>query len=65
LIPLLLDMSEWGAKYEPETAINEAWLEKVYVDREALVTLIRETVQGGGSILVGENSVMSKLQITH
>ena len=64
LIPILLDMSEWGAKYEPETAINEAWLEEALIDKEALVQLIRETVQDGGSILVGEDSVMSKLQST-
>ena len=64
LIPILLDMSEWGAKHEAETAVAEAWLEEVHIDRQALITLIRDTVQQGGSILVGEGSVVSKLQRT-
>jgi len=62
LIPMLLDMAAWGAKHEPETALNEAWLEKVPLEKEALIQLIRETVQKGGSILVGEENVLSKLQ---
>jgi DNA-binding HxlR family transcriptional regulator len=64
LIPILLDMSEWGAKHEAETAVAEAWLEEVHIDRQALITLIRDTVQQGGSILIGEGSVVSKLQRT-
>ena len=44
--------------------LSEAWLENVHIDNEALIKLIRETVQGGGSILVGEDSVVSKLQST-
>jgi DNA-binding HxlR family transcriptional regulator len=62
LIPILLDMAAWGAKHEPETAIAEAWLEEVPIDRQALITLIRETVQNGGSIFMGKDTVLSKLQ---
>ena len=62
LIPILLDMSEWGAKHEAETAVAEAWLEEVHIDRQALITLIRETVQNGGSIFMGKDTVLSKLQ---
>ena len=62
LIPILLDMAEWGAKHEPETAISEAWLQEVTMGKEALIQLIRETVQEGGSIFVGKDTVLSKLQ---
>ncbi len=62
LIPLLLDMAAWGAKHEPETAVSEAWLQEVHIGKEALIQLIRETVQEGGSIFVGKDTVLSKLQ---
>jgi hypothetical protein len=61
-IHLLLDMAEWGAKYEPETAGSEAWLQEVNMGKEALIQLIRETVQEGGSIFMGKENVLSKLQ---
>lgn len=64
LIPLLLDMAEWGAKHEPETAESEAWLQEVTIGKEALIKLIRETVQEGGSIFLGKGNVLSKLQNT-
>jgi hypothetical protein len=42
--------------------LSEAWLENVHIDNEALIKLIRETVQNGGSIFVGKDNVLNKLQ---
>jgi DNA-binding HxlR family transcriptional regulator len=64
LLPILLDLAQLGVNHEPETALAQAWLEKVTSDKEALIQLIRETLQEGGSIFVGEENVLSKLEST-
>lgn len=56
LIPVLLELSAWGAKHEPETAEALAWLDDVKVDRTGLIQLIRDTVQKGGSVFVSSDS---------
>jgi DNA-binding HxlR family transcriptional regulator len=61
LIPILLDMAEWGAHHDPQTSTPEAWISAVNADREGMIRLIRETVKNGGSIFVGPESVVSKL----
>ncbi|TVX98636.1 winged helix-turn-helix transcriptional regulator [Cohnella terricola] len=64
VIPILLEMAGWGAKYDPETDAPQNWIAIVNADRERMTGLIRETVQNGGSIFTGPNSVVSKLAIT-
>jgi len=49
-IPVLLELSAWGAKHEPETAEAMAWLNQLNLDRDALIQLIRVTVKKGGSV---------------
>lgn len=63
LIPVLLEMACWGARYDPETDAPQNWIAAVYADRESMIKLIRDTVQNGGSIFSGPNSVVSKLAI--
>lgn len=63
LIPVLLEMACWGARYDPETDAPQSWIAAVYADRESMIKLIRDTVQNGGSIFSGPNSVVSKLAI--
>lgn len=53
LIPVLLDMAEWGAKRAPEDELPLEWLQKVRDRRDELIPKIRETVRRGGSIFGG------------
>ncbi|MCM3714127.1 winged helix-turn-helix transcriptional regulator [Halalkalibacter oceani] len=62
LIPILLDLSLWGAKHEPATSESQAWLANVQADKDTLVGLIRETLKEGGSVFTGPDSVMNKLE---
>lgn len=60
-IPVLLELSAWGAKHEPETAEAAAWLSDVRMDKDRLVQLIRDTVKNGGSVFAGPDNVMDRL----
>jgi DNA-binding HxlR family transcriptional regulator len=61
LIPVLLEMANWGARHDPETGAPQEWIALVNAHREKMIRLIRETLQKGGSIFVGEGSVLSRL----
>ena len=61
LIPILLDMATWGATHDPQTGAPAAWIEMVKADRENIIRQVRETVQNGGSIFAGSDSLFSKL----
>jgi len=61
VIPLLLDMAEWGATHATSTNLPWAWLETVRNHREEIIQLIRSTVQNGGSIFTGPDSVVNDL----
>jgi len=64
LIPILLEMSAWSARHDPQTGAPQEWVAAVRANREEIIGLIRETVQSGGSIFVGPDSVVSKLART-
>lgn len=64
LIPILLELADWGAQYDPMTNAPQNWISAVKADRESMIRLIRDTVRNGGSIFSGSNSVVSKLAIT-
>ena len=61
LIPILLELASWGARYDPQTGAPQVWIALVNANKEKISRLIRETVQSGGSIFVGPDSVVSKL----
>jgi len=61
LIPILLEMASWGARHDPQTGAPRDWIALVNANKEAMTQLIRETVQNGGSIFVGPDSVVSQL----
>ena len=61
LIPILLDLASWGAQHDPQTAAPQGWIARVKADKEKLIDLIRATVQSGGSIFSGPDSVVSQL----
>lgn len=57
VLPILWELSAWGAKHEPETADTLAWLADVPMNKDSLMQLIRETVKNGGSVFAAVRSV--------
>ena len=60
LIPVLVDMANWSAEHDPHTAAPAAWIALMRADREKMIGLIRETVQSGNSVFVGEKSLLGQ-----
>ena len=61
LIPVLVEMANWSAEYDPDTAAPAAWIALMKADREKMIRLMQETVQSGGAIFVGEKSLVGQL----
>jgi DNA-binding HxlR family transcriptional regulator len=61
LIPVLVEMANWSAQYDPQTTAPAAWIALMRAEREQMLQQIRETVQGGGSVFVGEKSLLARL----
>jgi DNA-binding HxlR family transcriptional regulator len=59
LIPLLLELASWGARHDPRTGAPQEWIALVNADRANVQRLIRETVQRGGAIFTGPDSVVT------
>jgi hypothetical protein len=62
LIPVLVELANWGVSYDPDVAANPFWVSKAQTDRAGLHRLIRDTVLAGGSVFCGENSVIGQLE---
>ncbi len=60
LIPVLVEMANWSAEHDPHPGAPAAWITLMKADREKMIGLIRETVQRGGSVFVGEKSLLSQ-----
>lgn len=61
LIPILLELANWGAQHDPQTGAPPMWIALVNEDKAKMISRIRETVQRGGSIFVGPDCVVSAL----
>lgn len=61
LIPVILEMSGWAARYDPQTTAPMAFVQAVYADREGMFALARSTVAEGGSLFAGPNSMVRKM----
>lgn len=62
VIPILLELAEWGAKYSDSTEqLPMEWLELVRTRREEVIQMIRETVLQGGGIFAGKNCVAARM----
>jgi len=60
LIPILLDYANWSATHSKGAAVAPTWWVKLVEDkRSEMIPLIRKTVAKGGSIFVGDNSVVN------
>ncbi len=60
LIPVLVEMANWSAQHDPHTAAPAAWIVLMKTEREKMIRLIRETVQRGGAVFVGEKSLLGQ-----
>ncbi len=61
LIPVLVEMGNWSAVYDPQTAAPPDWIALVNADKPGMIRRIRETVRRGGSVFVGPESVLSQV----
>lgn len=61
LIPIILEMSGWGTRYDSKTTSPKAFVERVYAERQKMFDLIHKTILSGGSLFAGPNSVISKI----
>jgi DNA-binding HxlR family transcriptional regulator len=61
LIPVLLELANWGACHDRQTGAPPAWIAMVNADKANIIRQIRSTVQNGGSIFAGEDSLFSRL----
>lgn len=62
LIPVLVELANWGVSYDPDVAANPFWVSKAQTDQAGLYQLIRNTVLAGGSVFRGENTVIGQLE---
>jgi len=53
-------MANWSAEHDPQTAAPADWITLMKAEREKMIRLIRETVQSGGSVFVGEKSLLGQ-----
>jgi DNA-binding HxlR family transcriptional regulator len=60
LIPVLVEMANWSAEHDPQTAAPAAWIALMKTEREKMIQLIHETVQSGGAVFAGEKSLVSQ-----
>lgn len=61
LIPVLVEMANWSARHDAQTAAPAAWIALMEAEREMMNQRIREMVRSGGSVFAGENSLLSQL----
>ncbi len=58
LIPILLEMSSWSARHDPDTTAPRQFVDAVYADREKMFSLVQDTVRRGGSLFGGERRLV-------
>lgn len=61
LIPVLLEIARWSAGVDPDTDAPPEWIATVEQHKPELTALIVDTVRRGGSIFVGDDSVVAQL----
>ena len=61
LIPVLAELANWSAHYDPQTAAPAAWIALMEAEREKMLQRMHETVQNGDAVFVGEQSLLNRL----
>lgn len=60
LIPVLVELANWSARHDPQTAAPAAWIALMETEKATMIQRIRETVRSGCSVFAGENSLLSQ-----
>ena len=61
LVPVLIELAEWGATTDPATGASPDWIELVRADKPGMVALCTQAVREGRSVFVGADSVAARL----
>ncbi|MDB5238591.1 MAG: transcriptional regulator [Candidatus Kaiserbacteria bacterium] len=60
LIPLLLDLTEWGAAHDPRTGASRKWITAIRTDRNTVIKRTQDIVRKGGSVLGDFDRIVNK-----
>lgn len=63
LIPILVEIAGWSARVDPDTQAPMDWIDLVDSRKPEMIALITETVRRGGSVFIGEDSVLAQLGV--
>jgi DNA-binding MarR family transcriptional regulator len=61
LIPILVEIAGWSSRVDPQTEAPMEWIDLVDSRKPQMIALITETVRAGGSVFVGDDSVLARL----
>ena len=61
LIPVLVELAEWGATTDPATGAPEDWIALVRADKPGMIARYTEAVREGRSVFAGADSVAARL----
>jgi DNA-binding HxlR family transcriptional regulator len=61
LIPVLVELGNWGARYGPDVTPHRAWAREARSNPARLHALVRETVAAGGAAFRGPDNVLERL----
>lgn len=50
LIPTMLELAAWGARYDANTGASSAWITAVEQDKPAMIDRIRQAVRTGNAV---------------
>lgn len=62
---MLLEIAKWSAGLDPDTDAPAEWIATVEQHKPELTAMIVDTVRRGGSVFVGDDSVVAQLVATH
>jgi DNA-binding HxlR family transcriptional regulator len=51
LIPILIDLTAWGAKYDSHTGASGKWVKAIHANRETVVKETKKIVKNGGYVI--------------
>lgn len=60
LIPILFDLTEWGAKHDPKSGASRKWITAIRKHRKDIVKRTQNSVRKGGSVLKDYDSIVKK-----
>src|SRR5258708_5627819 len=63
LIPILLDLADWGAHHDPQTGASQEWIAAIRTNRETMIEDIRRSVRSGGSLFGGSSRVTREVEL--